>query len=91
MLGGVLFTYKIIYIFFVGCYNKVTEENMIVKFKSGDILIMKKKHPCGCVRLAVVHTGSDVKLRCLSCAHDIIVPRIRIEKNIRQVIPGEEE
>ena len=63
---------------------------MIVKFKQGDTLIMKKKHPCGCNKMTVLHAGSDIKIRCQGCAHDVIVPRIKIEKNIRQVITEDE-
>lgn len=62
---------------------------MIIKFSIGDTLVMKKKHPCGSNRMLVLHTGSDIKLRCSSCCHDMIVPRLKIEKNIKQVIAGE--
>ncbi|MBQ8696933.1 MAG: DUF951 domain-containing protein [Clostridia bacterium] len=62
---------------------------MIVRFNVGDTLIMKKNHPCGCVRMKVLHAGSDVKLRCEGCSHDMIVQRVKLEKNIKQVIPGE--
>lgn len=64
---------------------------MIIKFKVGDTLIMKKNHPCGSNRLKVLHAGSDIKLRCDACAHDMIVPRVKIEKNIKQVIAGERD
>ncbi len=63
---------------------------MITKFKKDDILVMKKNHPCGDNRMKVLHTGSDIKLRCNGCGHDMIVARVKIEKNIKQVIPGEE-
>ena len=64
---------------------------MIVQFQPTDTLIMKKTHPCGSSRMTVLHAASDVKLRCQGCGHDVIVPRIKIEKNIRQVIPGEQD
>lgn len=61
---------------------------MIVRFCVGDTLVMKKAHPCGASKMKVLHAGSDIKLRCEGCSHDMIVPRIKLEKNIKQVING---
>ena len=63
----------------------------IIKFQPKDILIMKKNHPCGCNRMRVIMTGSDVKVKCEGCGHDMIVPRIKLEKNIKQVIGQNED
>ena len=52
----------------------------------GDILTMKKPHPCGDKRWLVARTGTDLGLRCLGCGHEIMVPRFKAEKNIRKVI-----
>ncbi|MBE6642431.1 MAG: DUF951 domain-containing protein [Clostridia bacterium] len=46
---------------------------------------MKKKHPCGSVAFEVLRTGSDIRIRCLGCGHDLTVPRIKLEKNIKKV------
>ena len=46
----------------------------------GDILTMKKQHPCGEKRWEVLRIGADFKLRCLGCG-----PRAKFEKMIRQV------
>ena len=51
----------------------------------GDILVMKKAHPCGEKRWAVLRTGADFRLRCLGCGHELMVPRFKAEKNIRAV------
>ncbi len=50
-----------------------------------DILIMKKKHPCGCNQFEVLRIGMDFKIRCLQCGHEIMAPRRNIEKNIRRI------
>ena len=55
----------------------------------GDILVMKKAHPCGEKKWKVLRTGADFRLHCLGCGHEIMVPRFKIEKNIRQIIPQE--
>ena len=52
----------------------------------GDILQMKKAHPCGEKRWLVLRTGADFRLRCLGCGHEIMVARFKAEKNIRQIV-----
>lgn len=54
-----------------------------------DILVMKKSHPCGSNRWVVLRTGADFRLRCLGCGHEVMTPRFKAEKNIRQIIPFE--
>ncbi|MDE5859818.1 MAG: DUF951 domain-containing protein [Oscillospiraceae bacterium] len=53
-----------------------------------DILIMKKKHPCGGNRMLVLRSGMDFKLRCMDCEHEFMVRRSKIEKNIKSVERG---
>ena len=62
----------------------------IIKFSVGDTLVMKKPHPCGENKFRVARGGSDVRIICIKCARDVTVERIKLEKNIRQVIPCEE-
>ena len=54
-----------------------------------DILIMKKAHPCGDKQWKVLRVGADFRLKCLGCGHEIMVPRLKAEKNIRNVIREE--
>ena len=51
-----------------------------------DILIMKKNHPCGSREWLVLRTGMDFRLRCTTCGHEVMVPRRKIEKNIKKII-----
>lgn len=51
----------------------------------GDILTMKKEHPCGSKQWEVLRTGADFRLRCCGCVHEVMGPRSKFEKNIRQV------
>ena len=55
----------------------------------GDTLEMKKNHPCGCNTFEVLRSGMDFKIKCEKCGHEVMVPRVKAEKNIRQVIPSE--
>ena len=50
-----------------------------------DVLLMKKAQPCGEKRWKVLRTGMDFRLRCLGCGHEVMLPRSKAEKNIRQV------
>ena len=52
----------------------------------GDILLMKKKHPCGNDQFLVIRSGMDFKLQCEKCGHLILIPRLKAEKNIKKVI-----
>jgi len=54
-----------------------------------DILELKKTHPCGGKRWLVLRVGMDFKLRCTTCQHEVMVPRLKIEKNIKKVIRNE--
>lgn len=51
----------------------------------GDILTMKKQHPCGSNQWRVLRIGADFKMKCLGCSHEIMSPRSKIEKNIKKI------
>lgn len=54
--------------------------------KVGDILKMKKKHPCGADTFSVLRIGMDFKIKCTGCGHEVMVPRVKIEKNIKAIM-----
>ena len=51
----------------------------------GDILKLKKQHPCGSSEWEVLRVGMDFRLKCSKCGHQIMIPRKLVEKNIRQI------
>ena len=51
----------------------------------GNIVRLKKKHPCGSQEWEVLRVGADFRLKCLGCGHQIMVPRTLVEKNVRQI------
>lgn len=59
----------------------------IIHFAVGDDLILKKKHPCDCDVFRVMRGGSDVRIICTKCRRDLTLPREKLEKMIKQVIP----
>lgn len=57
----------------------------ILDIQLGDILTMKKQHPCGDKRWEVLRIGADFKLRCLGCGREVMGARSKFEKNIKQI------
>ncbi|EGO65720.1 DUF951 domain-containing protein [Acetonema longum] len=58
---------------------------MIPKFEIGDIVIMKKAHPCGNNRWEITRTGMDIRIKCLGCGRQVMVPRPQFEKAVKTV------
>ena len=56
----------------------------------GDVLELKKEHPCGSGRWLVLRVGMDFKLRCEGCGHELMLPRSKAEKSIKRVLRTEE-
>lgn len=56
----------------------------------GDILEMKKPHPCGGNRMIVLRVGADFRLKCEKCGHDFMVPRSKCERKIKKIVITEE-
>lgn len=57
----------------------------------GDILEMKKPHPCGGKEFSVLRAGMDFKIRCMKCGREVMVARNKIEKNIKAIRRAEAE
>jgi len=55
----------------------------------GDVLEMKKPHPCGSKSFTVARVGSDIKLICTGCGHALMLDRIKVEKMIKKIIHAE--
>lgn len=59
--------------------------------RPGDILTMKKKHPCGSNEMFVIRSGMDFRLRCVGCSREFMTPRNKIEKSIKTIKHPDEE
>ncbi|MBQ2827088.1 MAG: DUF951 domain-containing protein [Clostridia bacterium] len=66
-------------------------EVKIITFSQGDILEMKKPHPCGASRMRVLRVGSDVRVVCLGCERDMTIPRVKLERAVKRVIMLDDE
>ena len=56
----------------------------------GDTVVMKKQHPCGCKNFKIMRVGVDFVLKCEKCGHEVVITRIKAEKNIKEVKRTEE-
>ena len=56
----------------------------------GDVIQMKKNHPCGANTFTVTRIGMDFKICCSGCGHEVMLPRKTVEKNIKKIIASGE-
>jgi hypothetical protein len=61
----------------------------IIKFKVGDIIELKKPHPCQNKLFRILRVGSDMRIVCLKCEHDMVIDRIKLEKATKKIISSE--
>lgn len=52
----------------------------------GDILVLKKQHPCGANKWKVIRTGADVKLQCMGCDRIVMIDRPTLYKRIKRIM-----
>ncbi len=64
---------------------------MVLELKRGDILRLKKTHPCGNDRWEVVRLGADIGIRCQKCARQVMVPRPYLERRVREVTKPQQQ
>lgn len=62
-----------------------------MKYNLGDIVVMKKNHPCGTNEFEIIRVGADIKIKCVNCSRVIMLPRIDFNKGIRKVIVNEKK
>ncbi len=55
-----------------------------------DVLYLKKQHPCGSNEWEVLRTGIDFRIKCLGCGHQVMIPRKKLEKNIKKIKRNQE-
>jgi hypothetical protein len=56
---------------------------MIIDFKSGDVIRLKKGHPCGNNAWVVTRLGADIGLKCLKCQHTVMIERVVLERRFK--------
>ncbi|HHV62842.1 MAG TPA: DUF951 domain-containing protein [Firmicutes bacterium] len=56
-----------------------------MKFRIGDIVQMRKQHPCGGFEWEVMRVGADFRIKCLGCGRVVMLPRSKFEKSVKAV------
>ncbi|NLY42806.1 MAG: DUF951 domain-containing protein [Clostridiaceae bacterium] len=64
---------------------------MPMKLFVGDIIELKKQHPCGSKQWKILRAGMDFRIQCLGCNHQVMMPRPNLEKRIKKVISSQGE
>ena len=60
--------------------------DVVPKFFLGDVVQTKKKHPCGGDTWEVVRLGADIRMKCLCCGRQVLLPRRKFEKSVKKII-----
>ena len=60
-------------------------------FSVGDIVQMKKPHPCGSKEWEILRTGIDFRIKCLKCGHMVMLTRQKFEKSVKKTISRQNE
>ncbi|MBE6048816.1 MAG: DUF951 domain-containing protein [Clostridium sp.] len=63
---------------------------MIDKFDLGDIVEMKKQHPCGSSEFEVIRLGADIKIKCTGCGRIVMIPRSKFVKGAKKIVKHQE-
>lgn len=59
------------------------------EYKVGDLVVLKKGHPCGENLWEIVKTGIDIRLKCTKCQRIVLIPRLEFNKKLKKVMNGE--
>lgn len=59
---------------------------MTQTFYLGDVVQMKKQHPCGSYDWEIIRLGADIKIKCVGCGRIVMLPRVKFQKGIKKII-----
>ncbi len=62
-----------------------------MEYEVGDIVKLKKKHPCGSFDWEILRVGADFRLKCTGCGHQIMLARRQVEKSTKQLSKRQQE
>ena len=59
---------------------------MAEKYFIGDIVELRKEHPCGSKQWEITRTGADFRIKCLGCQRQLMIPRTKFEKSVKRIV-----
>jgi hypothetical protein len=64
---------------------------MLPDLKLEDYVRMRKPHPCGGYEWKVIRLGADIKVECLRCGRQVMLPRRKLARRVKVVLPRESD
>lgn len=61
--------------------------NTPVRYRVGDLVRMRKEHPCGSDVWEILRVGMDFRLKCLGCGHIVMLARPIFERGVKELLP----
>lgn len=58
----------------------------MANYNLGDIVRMRKQHPCGSYDWEITRTGMDFRIKCLGCGRQVMIPRPKFEKSVKSIV-----
>ncbi|MTI80675.1 MAG: DUF951 domain-containing protein [Firmicutes bacterium] len=62
----------------------------MTRYNVGDIVKMKKVHPCGGDQWEIMRTGVDFRIKCTKCGRILMLPRPKFEKSVKTIVTNQE-
>jgi hypothetical protein len=59
---------------------------MVLELRLGDVIRLKKAHPCGSNEWVIIRLGADIGIKCLKCQHAILLDRVLLERRLKGFI-----
>ncbi|MDI6871506.1 MAG: DUF951 domain-containing protein [Bacillota bacterium] len=59
----------------------------VTRYHVGDLVRLRKEHPCGSDAWEVLRVGMDFRLKCLGCGHIVMLPRRQFERDVKELLP----
>lgn len=64
----------------------MNEEKSYFPYSPGDIVKLRKKHPCGSFDWVIVRTGADYRIKCYKCGRQVVMARGELERLVKSVV-----
>jgi hypothetical protein len=56
------------------------------EYGMGDVVFMKKPHPCGTNEMEIIRMGMDIRIKCRGCQHSVLIPRAKFEARMKKIL-----
>ncbi len=63
---------------------------MLPELQLDDLVRLRKPHPCGSYEWRVIRIGADIKIECLGCGRQVMLPRRKFARRVKRILPRDE-